>query len=327
MKAVVCTKYGAPDVLQVMDVEKPVPKDNEVLIRVYAVVATPSDCAFRKGEPVVVRVFTGLSKPKQPIPGDLLAGEIEAVGERVTRFKKGDRVLGSTGTAFAAHAEYSCVPEDGGLAIMPANMTFDDAAAICDGGMTALPFIEEKAHAGSGMSILINGASGSLGTFAVQLAKGFGASVTGVCSTANLELVRSLGADRVIDYTQEDFTTSGGTYDVVFDAVAKSSFSRCAGLLNPGGLYLTTFPTPAVLLRMLWTSVRGGKRAMFVATGMRTTAEKQRDLHRLNELYEAGKIKAVIDRRYPPEQMAEAHRYVEQGHKKGSVVITFGDRE
>lgn len=326
MKAIVCTKYGPPDVLQVMEVSQPAPKPDEVLIRVYAVVATPSDCAFRKGEPVVTRLFTGLTRPKQPIPGDLLAGEIEAVGERVTRFKKGDRVLGSTGTAFAAHAEYSCVPEDGGLAVMPANMTFDEAAAICDGGLTALPFIEEKAHVGAGMSILVNGASGSVGAFAVQLAKGSGASVTGVCSTANLELVRSLGADKVIDYTREDFTTSGETHDVVFDAVAKSSFSRCRGLLKPGGLYLTTFPTPAVLLRMMWPSVRGGKRATFMATGMRTAAEKQRDLHRLNELYEAGIIQAVIDRRYPPEQMAEAHRYVEQGHKKGSVVIALGDR-
>jgi NADPH:quinone reductase-like Zn-dependent oxidoreductase len=321
MKAIVCTKYGSPDVLQLTEVEKPFPGDNEVLIRVYAAVVTPADCAFRKGDPFISRFFSGLRKPKF-IPGDELAGEIEAIGKDVKGFIKGDQVFGSTGTSFGAHAEYKCLPEEAALAIKPANVSYGEAAAVCYAGLTALPFLRDKANIQIGQEVLINGASGSVGTFAVQLARYFGAEVTGVCSTTNLELVKSLGAEKVIDYTKEDFTKTGQTYDIIFDAVAKSSFSRCKSSLKQSGIYLTTIPSPGIMLQALWTSKFSRKKAIFAATGLRPASEKAKDLIFLKELAEAGKIKAVIDRRYPLEQIAEAHRYVDKGHKKGNVVIT-----
>jgi NADPH:quinone reductase-like Zn-dependent oxidoreductase len=322
MKAIVCTKYGSPDVLQLQEVEKPTPKEDEVLIRIYAATVTATDPINRKGEPFISRFFTGLIRPKKPIPGTELAGEIESVGVDVKLFKEGDQVFGQTGLGFGAHAEYICLPEDGALAIKPANMTYEEAAAVCDGALGALPFLRDKANIQSGQKVLINGASGSVGTFGVQLAKYFGAEVTGVCSTTNLELVESLGADRVIDYTKEDFAKGGQTYDIIFDAVAKSSFSHCKGSLKQRGVYLSTMPTLAIFIQVIWTSKMGGKKAMIAAPGMRPSSEKTKDLVFLKELIEAGKIRSVIDRRYPLEQIAEAHRYVETGHKKGNVVIT-----
>ncbi|MFC1932927.1 NAD(P)-dependent alcohol dehydrogenase [Chloroflexota bacterium] len=321
MKAVVCTKYGPPDVLELKEVEKPVPKDNEVLIKIHATTVNATDPMSRAGKPFLARLVPlSLTKPKYPILGGELAGEIEAVGKGVTLYKEGDQVYGCPGITSGAHAEYKCLPEDGVLAIKPTNMTYEEATAIPGGALTALIFLRDKGSIQSGQKILINGASGSVGTAAVQVAKYFGAEVTGVCSTANLELVKSLGADNVIDYTKEDFTKSDQTYDIIFDTVGKSSFSRCKGALKQKGVYLETFPGLAILLQMLWTSMTGSKKAIFTATSFNFS---NKDLAFIKELIEAGKMKSVIDRTYPLEQMAEAHAYVEKGHKKGNVVITI----
>ena len=321
MKAIVCTNYGPPEVLQLKEVEKPFPNDDEVLIKIHASTVTAVDCSFRKGKPFIGRFFNGLMRPKNPIPGTELAGEIEAVGKDVKRFKVGDRVFGTTLNSGAC-AEYICLPEEGAtLAIQPANMTYEEAVG-CDGALTALPFLRDTGNIQSGQKVLIYGASGSVGTAAVQLASYFGAEVTGVCSTTNLELVKSLGADKVIDYTKEDFTKSGQTYDIIFDTVGKFSFSRGKSSLKQRGVYLEAALTPAILPQMLWTSKIGSKKAMIAFTGLRPASERSKDLIILKELIEAGKFQAVIDRRYPLEQIAEAHRYVEKGHKKGNVVIT-----
>ena len=323
MKAIVQTKYGPPEVLQITEVEKPAPKEDEVLIRIFAATVNATDPTFRKGQPFISRFFTGLTRPRNPIPGTELAGEIEAVGKDVKRYKEGVQVFAATGTQYGAQAEYICLSEDGPLAIKPANMNYGEAAAVCDGAFGALNFLRDAGNIQSGQEVLINGASGSVGTFGVQLAKYFGTEVTGVCSTTNLEMVTSLGADEVIDYTKEDFTDTGRSYDIIFDAVAKSSFSSCKDALKQGGVYIFTGPAPGNLLQMLWTSLFGSKTAAMTAPGLRSASEKTKDLLFLKELAEAGKLKPVMDRSYPPEQIAEAHRYVETGHKKGNVVITF----
>ncbi|MDP3066942.1 MAG: NAD(P)-dependent alcohol dehydrogenase [Methanobacteriaceae archaeon] len=324
MKAIVYTEYGPPDVLQLKEVAKPVPKDNEVLIKVYATTVTTADGMMRRGESLVSRIILGLRKPRRKfkIPGLELAGEIEETGKDVKRFMKGDQVYGFTGFGPGAYAEYKCMPEKGSLVIKPGNMTYEEAAAVVDGASTALFFLKDKAQIQSGEKVLINGASGSMGTFAVQLAKYFGAEVTGVCSTANLELVKSLGADKVIDYTKEDFTRSCETYDIIFDTVGKSSFSRCKGLLKKNGRYVVTVMGLAPLVQTLWTRVIGSKKVIFTMS-----IEKTEALVFIKELIEAGKLKPVIDRRYPLEQIAEAHKYVEKGHKKGNVVIKIEERE
>jgi NADPH:quinone reductase-like Zn-dependent oxidoreductase len=321
MKAIVCEKYGSPEVLQLKEVEKPTPRDNEVLVRIEATVAAPPDCAFRKGDPFISRLFTGITGPKH-IPGDVLSGTIEAVGRDVELFKAGDEIYGSSGTNLGTNAEYITLSENEALAIKPNNINYGEAAGISEGALTALPFLRDAGKIKKGHKVLINGASGGVGVYAVQLAKYFETEVTGVCSTANLELVKCLGADKVIDYTKEDFTKTADTYDMIFDAVGKSSFWHCKKAMSPGGIYLSTVPTLSIILQMFFTSISGSKKAVFAATGLRKPEEKKKDLIWLKELIEIGKIKPVIDRKYSLEQIAEAHRYVEKGHKKGSVVIT-----
>jgi NADPH:quinone reductase-like Zn-dependent oxidoreductase len=315
MKAIVYEKFGSPDVLQLKEVSKPTPKDNEALIKIYATAVTKEDPDMRSSPG-----FNGILKPRHPILGQELAGEVEATGKDVTRFKPGDQVFGID--SFGAYAEYKCMPENGALAIMPFNLSYEEAASVPNGALTALPFLRDKAKVQSRQTVLIYGASGSVGAAAVQLSRYYGSNVTGVCSTANLEWVKTLGADQVIDYTQEDFTQNGKSYDIVFDTVGKCSFSACKGSLTDEGIYLATVPMPAIMLQALWTAKRGGKKVKFAATGLRPAKEKVKDLAFLTELIETGKIKPVIDRCYPLEQMAEAHRYVEAGHKKGNVVIT-----
>jgi NADPH:quinone reductase-like Zn-dependent oxidoreductase len=320
MRAIVCSKYGKPEVLLLSEVDKPEPKDNEVRIKLHAAIVTPSDCAFRKADPFIIRLMYGLRRPKHTILGVEFAGEIDAVGKSVTAFQVGDHVSGISPTTFGAYAEYVCLPEAGTLASLPVNANYEEAAGLCDGGLTALIFLRDTARLQPGQKILINGASGSVGAYAVQLAKYFGAEVTGVCSSTNAAFVKSLGADQVIDYTQVDFAKSGRTYDVIFDAVGKRSFSQCRGSLSAKGVYLTTVPSLGIMLQMLWTSKIGSKKAKFTASGLQ---QKKENLVFLAELFETGQMKAVIDRRYPLEQMAEAHRYVETGRKKGNVVITL----
>jgi NADPH:quinone reductase-like Zn-dependent oxidoreductase len=321
MKAIVYEKYGPPEVLQLQEVEKPTPKANEVLIRVHATTVTTYDCWARSstaptGFGLLSRIASGIRKPKQPFLGTELAGEIEAVGKDVTLFKKGDQVFGFLGMGMGAYVEYICLPEDGMLAIKPTNMTYEEAAAIPQGALTALYFLR-KGNIQSGHKILVFGASGGVGSYAVQLAKHFGAEVTGVCSTTKLELVKSLGADKVIDYTKEDFTKSGEIYDIILDTIGKSSVSRSKRSLKKEGFYLfTTFGLPK-LFQIQWLKMTSSKKAI---TGL--LEEKTEDLIFLKELIEAGKLKSVIDRRYPLEQTAEAHGYVETGQKKGQVVIT-----
>lgn len=322
MRAVANTKYGPPDVLQIVDVAKPVPNDNEVLIKITATTVETTDTIFRGGKVFSARLATGIMKPKETIPGSEFAGVIEAVGQAVTRFRAGDRVFGTAAPKVGAHADYISLPEDSAIALTPDHLSDGEAVAIHPGAMTALPNLQGAANIQPGQKILIIGASGSIGSSAVQLARHFGAEVTAVCSTANVEMVKSLGADRVIDYRQEDFTQSGEQYDIVFDTVGKSSFSRAKRVLKPDGIYLTTVLSPTILRQMLWTSIFGRKRARLVFAGLRPTEEKKGYLALLLDLVEKGEFKPVIDRSYPLKQIAEAHRYVETGRKKGAVVIT-----
>jgi NADPH:quinone reductase-like Zn-dependent oxidoreductase len=323
MIAIQCTKYGPPEVLLLKEVVKPTPGDNDVLIKIMATTVSIADVRVRGFKVPLsfwlpARIALGLRKPKIDILGVELAGEIESVGKNVKLFKKGDQIFAFPGhSSFGGYAGYKCMPEEGVMAIKPPDITFEEAAAIPFGGLTALYFLR-KAKIKKNQKVLIYGASGSVGTYAVQLAKFFGADVTGVSSTANQELVKSLGADKVVDYTIEDFTKTGDKYDVIFDAVGKSPYSDCIRSLKKEGIYLHAVATPALSIRMRWTSLMTGKK---IAGG--TFTPKTDDLNYLKTLVESGKIKVVIDRTYPLQEIVEAHRYVDKGHKKGNVVITI----
>jgi NADPH:quinone reductase-like Zn-dependent oxidoreductase len=325
MKAVVYDRYGPPDVLRLADVERPVPKEDEVLVRVHATTVTRADCATREANRrsglavmLLSRLISGYRRPRQPILGTELAGEVEAVGTAVTEFAVGDHVFGSSGFKFGAHAEFICLRESARIAHKPTAMSFEEAATICDGGLNALWCLRlADLHRRKGQQILIYGASGAIGTAGVQLAKFFGADVTAVCSTKNVDLVSALGADQVIDYTQEDFTTNGETYDVIFDAVGKRPFRRCRGSLKRGGSYLATDGLENLFLAQ-WTARFADKKVRFKLPPRYT----QQDVLLLKELIEAGQYRAVIDRCYPLEDVVEATRYVETERKTGNVVLT-----
>ena len=319
MKAIVYTKYGPPDVLEFKEVAKPTPKDNEILIKIYATTVNRTDCAIRKAEPFFSRFVTGLTRPKKTILGTEFAGKIEAVGKDVTSFKVGDKVFGFSGNDFGAHAEYMIMPEEGSLTTMPANMTYEEAAPSTEGAHYAYNFIK-KVNIKSGQKVLVNGATGAIGSAAVQLLKYFGVNVTAVCNTKDFELVKSLGANKVIDYTKEDFTKDDQDYSFVFDAVGKSSFAKCKPLLQPGGVYISSelgFMAQNLFFALI-TPIIGNKKVIFpLPTDCRGSVLF------IKKLIEKGKFKAVLDRKYPLEQTAEAYRYVETGQKTGNVVITL----
>jgi NADPH:quinone reductase-like Zn-dependent oxidoreductase len=324
MRAIVQKAYGSADVLEVKQLATPTPADNEILVKVHASSVTAVDCTFRGGRDFFARMFTGLLRPKRAIPGGELAGQVTAVGKNVSAFKTGDEVFGPTADGFGAHAELVCVPEASAFLKRPDQLSADQAAVVSYGGLTALPFMRDEAKVRAGQRVLINGASGPVGATALQLAKLYGAEVTGVCSTANVELVRSLGADEVIDYTREDFTRRGQVYDLIFDPAGKSTFGRCKGSLTRAGKYLSAVLAPGILWHTLWTSVFGKKKAKVAFTGLRPPADKKKDLAYVAQLVLDGKLKFPIAERYPLERIGEAHRRVEQGHRGGNVVVTVG---
>ena len=332
MKAIVYTKYGPPEVLELKEKEKPVPRDKEILIKIHATPVSFGDKLVRDLKEITpgkfhmpflfwlfAKMYFGIRRPRITILGSEFAGEIEAVGKDVKRFKAGDPVFGYRGQSMGAYAEYLCMPETGVLAPKPGNMTYEEAASVPYGAIMALSLLR-KQNIGPGQKVLVNGASGGIGPAVVQLAKYYGAEVTGVCGTPRVEYVKSLGADRVIDYTREDFAASGETYDVIVDILGKSPFSKVKGSLKSNGRWLLVSFKTRKLLQMLWTSLTGGKKVICALS-----TEKAEDLVFIKELIEAGKVKTVVDRCYPLAQAAEAHRYVEQGHKKGSVVITMDE--
>jgi len=315
MKAMVYHNYGSPDVLTLQEIEKPTPKDDEVLVKVHAAAVNWLDWHFLTGTPLLARIMAGLLKPKNKVLGIDLAGRVEAVGANVTQFQPGDEVFGSS--SHGCFAEYVCVSEEG-VVTKPANLTFEEVAAVPGAASPALQALRDHGQIQPGQKVLINGASGGVGTFAVQIAKSFGAKVTGVCSTRNLDMVRSIGADQVIDYTQEDFTQTGGRYDLIFDAVAKRSFSDCRRVLSPKGIYVTTEFSPALVLRGQWISMTGSQKMV----PLPPKPPNKRDLVFVKELLGAGRVTPVIDGRYTLSEVPDALRYLEKGHAQGKVVIT-----
>jgi len=321
MKAIVATAYGNHEVLKLKEVEIPQVKENEILIQVISSSVTRADTMMISGKPYFARLFMGLTKPKNEIPGTGFAGKVVRTGEKVNRFKIGDEVFGETSFGFASNAEYISIAEDGIILHKPANLPFTEASSFCDGHLTSLNFLRELAKIKTGQKVLINGASGSLGTSAVQLAKYFGAEVTGVSSSINAGLVKSLGADFVVDYTKFDFTESGKKYDIIYDTLGKISFQKAKKSLTPNGIYLSPVLKTGLLLTMLRTSVFGNKKALFAATGMKAQHQLKSLLAELIEIFQSGKLKTIIDRQYPLEKLANAHQYIAGGHKKGNVVV------
>lgn len=315
MKAAMYTQYGAPDVLQIKEIEKPAPADNEILVKVYTSTVSATDSHFRRADPFITRFINGLIRPNA-IAGGVIAGDVEAVGKDVSKFKVGDQVVGTT--MAGGNVEYICVPENAVVVKKGSNLSYEEAVGIPE-ALTPLYFLRDLANMHRGQKVLINGASGALGTFAIQLAKYYGGEVTGVCSSRNVELVKSLGADRVIDYTQEDFTQEHDNYDIIFDTVDKSSFSRCRPALKQGGMFLAVAMSPDILFHTLWTSRFSSKKAMVGFAGLNF---EPKNLAFLMELAEESTIKSVTDRCYPLEEIVEAHRYVDTGRKRGNVVIT-----
>jgi NADPH:quinone reductase-like Zn-dependent oxidoreductase len=321
MKAAVHAAFGPPDVIMVGEMPTPSPRADEVLVRVHASAVGVVDSLARRGSPAYARIHFGLRKPRFAVLGCDFAGTIAAVGSAVTRFAVGDQVFGTIAPRFGAHAEYVCLPEQAAIAAKPANVSYAEAAALVDA--TALCFLRDKAHLRPGQAVAINGASGSVGSTAVQLAKFFGATVTGVCGSRAADLVRKLGADEVVDYTKADFARIGQAYDVIFDVAGKSSFWHCRSSLSDTGIYLTTAPSPAIFAQMAWTARFGGKKAAVAFTGLRDAAAKRADLLETAEVIEASALIPVIDATYPLDRIADAHRHVDAGHKQGNVIVTM----
>jgi NADPH:quinone reductase-like Zn-dependent oxidoreductase len=321
VKAAVARRYGPPDVVTVADVPRPEPRDDEILVRVRAAAVGVVDGLARRGSPWYARAHFGLLRPRFPVLGCDFAGDVVAAGPAVSRFGAGDAVFGTIAPRFGAHADYVCLPEHGAVAAKPEGVSYVEAAALVDA--TALCFLRDKAGLRAGQAVLVNGASGAVGSSAVQLAVHFGASVTGVCSGPHVRLVRKLGASSVIDYTRTDFTRAGRRYDVIFDVAGTSSFLRCRRVLNPGGVYLTTAPSPAILAQMPWTARFGSRRAVIAFTGLRPASEKQRDLLVISGLAEASALVPVVGACYPLDRIADAYRHVDAGHKKGTIVVTM----
>lgn len=319
MRAVYCKGYGNSDVLYIREQEIPSPEPGEILVRIVATVTAPADIAFRKGDPFIARAFTGFLAPKK-IPGDAFAGTVAAISSGVTKYKVGDEVFGSSGEAFGTNAEYLCIHEDSAIGMKPASVSHAQAVAVSEGSLTALPFLRDAGLIKTGSKILINGAAGGVGVHAVQIAKIYGAEVTGVCGKKNKSFVSGLGADHVICYDQQDFTQTNAVYDIVFDAVGKSSYGKCRKILSECGRYMTTVPTGSILFYSLLTKATK-KKAIFMATGLRKPNQKRDDLKWMSEMIDKGRIRPIIDREYTLGTISEAHRYVETGHKRGSVVV------
>jgi len=323
MKAMISTRYGGPEILQLQEVDKPIPKENEVLVKIKSSSITTAETMMRTGYPLIGRLYMGLSKPKNQISGTGFSGIIEAVGQNVSEFNLGEKVFGESLNTFGTYAEYICIQEDGIIATLPDNISFEEAAVIGDGPITSLNFLRNLGEIRADHTILIIGASGSLGTAAVQLAKNLRAKVTAVCSNNNIQLVRSLGADKVIDYKKEDFSKNGETYDIIYDTIGVSSFLKCKHSLTKNGVYMSPVLDFGLLFQMVYTSIFGTKKAKFAATGMLPHKVILQYLHEIVSLMELGKMKSIISKRFSLKEIPDAHRHIEKGHKRGNIVVAF----